>query len=531
MFSKLFGKKENDKKADKKDTTEKTKINLDHEIIKNELNDIKNFEFKEKIKGDGFGIYYKVINKLNNKQYFLKKTLINNCPENYYEELVNILKALNHENIVKFYNLCKDNEYFYLIYEFCDNSDLSSFINQHKQNKTKINENVIYLIILNICNGLKEMHSKNVIHREINPASIVISKDYTAKICRLDLAIQLKDTNYAYDCVGQIPYMAPELINGEKYNNKVDIWSLGCLIYELFTLNKCFDSPTSLGITNKIINCELEKIDTKIYNSEWQNFIDLLLKKNYEERPDINQVYALLIEIKKKLKFEKLSSLNSLDEISYGFLQKYELEKDEELARKLQEKYNREAKGKENEKIEELQRRINSLENLVNETKKYNKELLIAYENMEKQNKEKSNIINEQKRKIEELNEKLIQFQNIEKSNTSYDKIINLMEKLENKENELKKLKSKLPFELSENEKLMTVIFNSKDEAIHYSLICKNTDIFNRLENSLYNVYPELTESENYFTSNGIRVNKFKILEENNIKFSDVITLNKYEIK
>ena len=63
---------------------------------------------------------------------------------------------------------------------------------------------------------------------------------------------------------------------------------------------------------------------------------------------------------------------------------------------------------------------------------------------MEKQNKEKSNIIDEQKRKIEELNEKLIQFQNIEKSNTSYDKIINLMEKLENKENEIKKLKSKL---------------------------------------------------------------------------------------
>ena len=174
MFSKLFGKKENDKKAAKKDTTEKTIINLNHEIIKNELNDIKNFEFKEKIKGDGFGIYYKVINKLNNKQYFLKKTLINNCPENYYEELVNILKALNHENIVKFYNLCKDNEYFYLIYEFCDNSDLSSFINQHKPNKTKINENVIYLIILNICNVLKEMHSKNVIHREINPSIVLL---------------------------------------------------------------------------------------------------------------------------------------------------------------------------------------------------------------------------------------------------------------------------------------------------------------------------------------------------------------------
>ena len=104
------------------------------------------------------------------------------------------------------------------------------------------------------------------------------------------------------------------------------------------------------------------------------------------------------------------------------------------------------------------------------------------------------------------------------------------MEKLENKENMIKDLKSKLPFELSENEKLMTVIFNSTDQKIHYALICKNTDVFNRLENSLYNIYTEYKDSENYFTCNGMRVNKYRTLEENNIKFSDVITLNKYEM-
>ena len=105
------------------------------------------------------------------------------------------------------------------------------------------------------------------------------------------------------------------------------------------------------------------------------------------------------------------------------------------------------------------------------------------------------------------------------------------MEKLENKENEIKELKSNLPFEIFEKEKLLTVIFNSADQKMHYSLICKNTDVFNRVENSLYNIYPEYKESENYFTSNGIKINKCKTLEENNIKFSDVITLYKYEIE
>ena len=76
----------------------------------------------------------------------------------------------------------------------------------------------------------------------------------------------------------------------------------------------------------------------------------------------------------------------------------------------------------------------------------------------------------------------------------------------------------------------MTVIFNSTDQKIHYVLICKNTDIFNRLENFLYKIYKEYKDSENNFTCNGIRINKYRTLEENNIKFSDVIILNKYEI-
>ena len=110
-------------------------------------------------------------------------------------------------------------------------------------------------------------------------------------------------------------------------------------------------------------------------------------------------------------------------------------------------------------------------------------------------------------------------------------KIIKLMEELKLKENELKKIKSKLPFDLNENEKIMTVIFISTDYKIHYALICKNTDKFNRIENILYDQYPEYQESENYFTVNGIKIIKSKTLEENKIKNSDIITLNKFDIQ
>ena len=93
--------------------------------------------------------------------------------------------------------------------------------------------------------------------------------------------------------------MAPEIIKGEAYNNKVDIWSFGCIIYELFTLNVCFKSKSIYGYIENIVNKEHGKIDLSKYNPKWQELINLLLKKNYNERPDINKVYQLLIDLNK----------------------------------------------------------------------------------------------------------------------------------------------------------------------------------------------------------------------------------------
>ena len=71
----------------------------------------------------------------------------------------------------------------------------------------------------------------------------------------------------------------------------------------------------------------------------------------------------------------------------------------------------------------------------------------------------------------------------------------------------------------------MSVIISSYDQKINCSFICKNTDIFNKLENSLYDKYPEYKDVENYFVVNGNRINKYKNLEENKIKDNEIITL------
>jgi len=145
--------------------------------------------------------------------------------------------------------------------------------------------------------------------------------------------------------------------------------------------------------------------------------------------------------------------------------------------------------------------------------------------NLERTNKNKLIEINEQlKKQIKEFNDS--QKIKKEQNNSNNDKdIIQLYKKID----ELKEKLSRYPFELLKGEKLISVIFTSSDQKIHCSIICKNTEKFIKLEEKLYNDYLEYSESDNYFMVNGNRVSKFKTLDENKIKNSNIIILNKNE--
>ena len=131
--------------------------------------------------------------------------------------------------------------------------------------------------------------------------------------------------------------------------------------------------------------------------------------------------------------------------------------------------------------------------------------------------KEKEKIITEEKLK----NENLIKIINKQENKLNYqiNKILEL-------ENEIKKLET---YFLSPGEKLITVKFISVDQVINFSVTAKNNDNFSKLEDILYNKYPNYKDTENYFLVNGKRINRHRTLEENKIKNNDVLTLNKIE--
>ena len=110
--------------------------------------------------------------------------------------------------------------------------------------------------------------------------------------------------------------------------------------------------------------------------------------------------------------------------------------------------------------------------------------------------------------------------------NNSNDKLINLLSQKEEQIKELKEKIKRYPFILEKNERLMAIIFYSVDQKVHYPMICKNTDTIHKLEEKLYEEYPNLSERENYFLCKGGLINKFQSFEKIKIKNGDIIVLN-----
>ena len=137
--------------------------------------------------------------------------------------------------------------------------------------------------------GIKEIHSKIIIHRDLKPENIFINNNMEIKIGDFGISKQFNPNKVFMETptkTGSIYYMAPEIISSGIYNEKSDMYSLGCIIYELFNFNIYYNDREYE---------EIKTIDSKKYNNKWQEIINSLLEINYNDRMNINQVYNIIL--------------------------------------------------------------------------------------------------------------------------------------------------------------------------------------------------------------------------------------------
>ena len=187
--------------------------------------------------------------------------------------------------------------------EYSGNSNLKQFINSYKNKNFLIEEETIINIIKQLCLALDEIHKNNIIHDNLNPENIFVNENNKIKIDPLSVSKRLKKANnYDKNISEKFKNYIPENINEiNSNNNKVDIFSFGCIIYELFTLNE-------YHLDNTIDN-KKGKIDLAKYNSKWQKLIDLILNNNYDKIPTAEEIYNYIENIVLYKEYDKTGKL------------------------------------------------------------------------------------------------------------------------------------------------------------------------------------------------------------------------------
>lgn len=272
----------------------------------------KNYKIIKLLGRGSFGKVFLVKNTINQSYYAMK---ILDCPDKKtYLEILNeitIHKKLNSNYIIKIYEYHFHKQQMMIIMEYAEKGDLEQFIKRYKRYNKKLSEKNILKILSHISLGIKHLHEANIIHRDLKPSNILIDKNYNFKIADFGVSKVLGNRfKLAYTCVGTPYYMAPEVIANNKigYSFSSDLWSLGCILFQLITYNYPFSGRNMIDLSNNIkrIIPYFYKIDIPKYRILIRN----LLKKDPFKRADMKFIDDFIFTENSKKNLPKFKNLN-----------------------------------------------------------------------------------------------------------------------------------------------------------------------------------------------------------------------------
>ncbi len=251
-------------------------------------------EGKKPLGKGAFGEVWKVIHENSQKVYCMKildkRDIFEQKLINQINKEINIMYNVNHPYSVKIVNHFEDNEKIYLIMELANNGTLYQLIQMNKKEKNK-NLDLIKKIIIQTIEIIKHLHSLNIIYRDIKPENLLLDDDYNIKLCDYGWATYFTPGKFLTVYCGTPEYVSPEMIKKYPYNEKVDIWGLGVLIFELVFGYAPFASNFNEDRYNNIKTGKINwPKDLNDENKNLKDLIEKILKTNPKERITLDQI-------------------------------------------------------------------------------------------------------------------------------------------------------------------------------------------------------------------------------------------------
>ncbi|KAJ3497631.1 hypothetical protein NLG97_g1757 [Lecanicillium saksenae] len=308
------------------------------------------YETLEKIGHGSFGVIRKVRRKADGFIMCRKEISYLRMSQKEREQLhaeFQILSHLRHANIVAYYHRehLKASQDLHLYMEYCGNGDLGRVIKDLQLKGQRAQESFVWSIFSQLVLALYRCHygidppevgtnilgltqgvasapktpagAMTILHRDLKPENVFLGEDNSVKLGDFGLSKMIKSHDFASTYVGTPFYMSPEICAAEKYTLKSDIWSLGCIIYELCAREPPFNAKTHYQLVQKIKEGKVAPLP-EIYSPELNQVIRDCLKVNPDRRPDTVQlmnlpVVRLMRKEKEVVDFNK--SLRSREEM------------------------------------------------------------------------------------------------------------------------------------------------------------------------------------------------------------------------
>jgi len=268
---------------------------------------MENFKIIDKI-GEGAYSTVFIVKRIEDDQlYALKKVNIQKLSLKEQQNALNevrILASVNSPFVISYKESFIDevDQSLCIVMEYADEGDLFQKITLYKKLHTTFEENDVWKIFIQITKGLHDLHSYNILHRDLKSANVFLFRDGTAKLGDLNVS---KITNRGLGCTqtGTPYYASPEVWKDTPYNLKSDIWSLGCICYELLMLKTPFRAQSMEDLYRKVMKGKYPKINKK-YSNKFDYVISFMLQLKPEERPTTGDILNLP-EVREKI--EELS--------------------------------------------------------------------------------------------------------------------------------------------------------------------------------------------------------------------------------
>ena len=259
------------------------------------------YEILEKIGTGGMSDVYKAkCHKLN--RYVAIKVLKQEFSENTnfvskFRVEAQAAAGLMHPNIVNVYDVGEEDGIYYIVMELVEGITLKNYI----EKKARLSVKEALSIAIQVSMGIEAAHNNHIIHRDIKPQNIMISKEGKVKIADFGIAKAATSNTITSNVMGSVHYTSPEQARGGFSDERSDIYSLGCTMFEMLTGRVPFDGETTVAIAIKHIQEDMPS--PREYVSEIPVCVEQIIFKCTQKSPDrrYQSMGELIVDLKKAL--------------------------------------------------------------------------------------------------------------------------------------------------------------------------------------------------------------------------------------